>query len=428
VSRRAGVAAGLLLAATAFLPFARGLLSGQSLYFRDLALQFLPARLFALEGLLHGQLRYWNPYVHEGAPVTLPPLGSPLDLLQLLSPGPWGISLILALHVPLAALAFFLLARSLELDVAAAAGGSLVYALSGFTLASVNLYVYVEAIAWAPLAIWALGRAAGGERRAIAVCAVLVAGLVSTTGAEIAAQALLAGLVLAWRPGARPASLAAGVGLGLALSAWITLPLSALVADSARGSGFPTAVVLSHSVHPLTLVQTLISGWYGDPADIAGRWWGINFFPRGFPYVLSLYLGPLALSLAGVGLRFGGSLARRAAALGLAGLVVSLGRYVGWGVLLDPLPARRALPGEGVLLGRAGRGAARGPRARGARAARRPRLAQPVADRREPRGSARREPALAPAAARRHALVPGGLLPARVSPRAARGRRALRAE
>jgi len=133
-ARRAFPAA--LVALVAFLPFLRGALSGASLYFRDLAVHFLPLRRFALEGLMAGEVRLWNPLVHEGIPVSLPALGYPPDLLQLLRPDEFGISLVLAIHVPLAAIAFLAMARGFSLPTAAAAGGALVYALGGFLLSA----------------------------------------------------------------------------------------------------------------------------------------------------------------------------------------------------------------------------------------------------------------------------------------------------
>ena len=85
-------------------------------------------RRLALDGLRAGEVRAWNPYLHEGVPLSLPAVGYPLDLLQLLRPDEAGISLVLALHVPLAALGFYALARRL-LDVppVAAGGGALVW-------------------------------------------------------------------------------------------------------------------------------------------------------------------------------------------------------------------------------------------------------------------------------------------------------------
>jgi hypothetical protein len=151
--RQRETAAAAFVALVAFLPFARGVLTGASLYFRDLSLHFFPLRRFALEGLRAGELRFWNPYVHEGVPLTLPPLGYPLDLLALAWPHEPLLSLLLALHVPLGAFGFLLLARGLGLRPVGACAGALVYGLGGFLLSTVNLYVYVQAAAWAPFVV-----------------------------------------------------------------------------------------------------------------------------------------------------------------------------------------------------------------------------------------------------------------------------------
>ena len=81
-ARRRETFAAALVGVVAFLPFLRGVASGASFYFRDLALQFLPARRLALDGLRAGEVRLWNPYLHEGVPLSLPAIGYPLDLLQ----------------------------------------------------------------------------------------------------------------------------------------------------------------------------------------------------------------------------------------------------------------------------------------------------------------------------------------------------------
>lgn len=345
VGRRRVALVAAAVAVAALLPFARGLLLGRSLYFRDLSLQFMPLRRFALDGLRSGELRYWNPYAHEGAPLAPPPVGYLPDLLQLLQPDEMGISWSLALHVAFAAVAFLAFARGRGLPLAAAACGSLVYALGGFALSSVNLYVYVQALAWAPLVVLGLGRAAATEGpRWVALAAVALAMCLSTTGAEVAAQAILIGLVLAGPRSARALQrLAASIALGVALAAFALLPVWALLSDSARGTGFPTAVVLAHSVHPLTFIQTFVAGFYGDPAYITGRWWGINFFTRGFPYVLSLYLGAGALCLALAGLLAKHPLRLRLAGLALLGAFVCLGKYAGLAYLVDRLPLLHVL-------------------------------------------------------------------------------------
>jgi hypothetical protein len=342
--RRSTAVAALLLAAVAFLPFVRGTLAGASLYFRDLSLQFFPVRRFVAEGLRAGVLRYWNPFAYEGVPLPLLPLGYPVDLLHALRPGDAFFSLLLALHVPFAAVAFFLLARRFDTSPLGAAAGGVLFGLGGFALSTVNLYVYVQALPWVALVVLALHRAADGGRRAVAAAALAGAVLLSTTAVEFALQAFVAGIVLAPlppRPGAR-ARLAGAIALGTGLAGFVLLPISAIVGGSAREAGFPTAVVLAHSVHPVALVQALVAGLFGDPAEVANRFWGVRFFPRGFPYFLSLYVGASGLALAATGAFERRPAVRRLVVLALVGLVLCLGRWAGLAPLVDLLgPLRK---------------------------------------------------------------------------------------
>jgi hypothetical protein len=330
-----------IAALVAFAPFLAVFLGGRSFHFRDLSGQFFPARLFALDGLAHGELRYWNPFVHEGEPVALPPAGYLPDLLQLLIPTEFGISLFLALHIPFAAVSFTLLARELGLGPVGALAGAVIYALGGFSLSTINLYVYAQTIAWAPLFILAFRRALeGGGARALALAGMSLAMTISTTGLEIAIQACLLAVVLTPpKDGPRILRATACAALGLGLVAVVVMPLLAITADSERGSGFSTSVVLAYSIHPLTLFQVLIAGFYGDTSKLVGAWWGQRFFVQGFPYILSLYLGPTVLALAGAGLTLNRPLRRRLALLALGAVAVGLGRYAGWEHLLDLAPS-----------------------------------------------------------------------------------------
>ena len=337
--RSTAYAAAAAVMLVSLLPFARGLLAGQSFFFRDLGGYFFPLRLFALAGLRQGELRYWSPLTHEGEPLALLPVAYPFDLLQALVPTETGLSFILALHLPLAALGAFLLARHLGLGLVGACASALSYALGGFALSCLNLYVYAQALAWAPFVIRGLGRAAQGPRREIGKAALALSLALTTTGIEIVAQAAVMGLLLA-RPRDRGALGRTGLVLllGLGLGAAVVLPVSALVAESARGRGFPTEVVLAHSLHPITLLQTLVAGLYGDTARLTDTFWGQNYFPRGFPYFLSVYMGALGLGLAALGACTKGT-PRVLGVLAALSLVVCLGRYAGLTALVDALPA-----------------------------------------------------------------------------------------
>ncbi len=350
-ARRRSWLAALAAALVAFLPFARGVLSGDVLYFRDLSILFHPFRRYVVEGLRRGEIRFWDPYVHEGVPLVYPPIAYPLDLLQALWPDERGVSTLLALHVPLAAAAFVVLARRLGAGPMAAAAGGIVYALGGFTLSTVNLYVYAQAVAWAPLVVATLLDASDGPARRVAPAALASGLLFSTMGIEIAAQAVAVGLVLAASSGrepgrptrARERATAFGravlaVVLGAGLAGPVFLVMRANMAAGERARGFAVDVVLNQSVHPFTMVQTLVSNLYGDLARLPDRWWGSNFFDRGFPYILSLYLGASVLALALAGTRSAGRRAWPWLALAAAALVVSLGRWGGLGLLAEAVP------------------------------------------------------------------------------------------
>ena len=158
--------------------------------------------------------------MNEGIPVVLPPVAYPVDLLQTLVPSEWGFSLLLALHVPLAALSFVSLARRLGLGASAATLSAIVYAAGGFSLSCVNLYIHIEAFAWAPLVISLLIAASSGGAREVALSGLAVAVCLSTTGVEIAAQAVACAFVLAAsRRIPDLLRLAAGVLLGAGLAA-----------------------------------------------------------------------------------------------------------------------------------------------------------------------------------------------------------------
>jgi hypothetical protein len=117
----------------------------------------------------------------------------------------------------------------------------------------------------------------------------------------------------------------------------------ALAGASERGSGFATSVVLTNSVHPLAFLQALVARLFGDVSNLTAAWWGVNFFHRGFPYIVSLYLGPIAIVLAicGLGSRRPG--ARRLGALALLAAFAALGQHASWQWFFDLSPSLRSL-------------------------------------------------------------------------------------
>ncbi|MBN2372109.1 MAG: YfhO family protein, partial [Vicinamibacteria bacterium] len=322
-----------------------GLFAGDTFYFRDISRAFYPQRLYAVRGLLQGEIRHWNPLVHEGIPLFPPPIGYPIDMLQMLMPSEHGLSLLLALHVPLGALGFYVLTRHLfRSSPTTAIGGALAYALGGFFLSCLNLYVHLQAAAWSPFIVWSLLWAADGSWRRVLLPSFLTAIGLSTSGVEIIAQALLLAIVVTlahardWLGSA--VRVIAAVIAATALSAPVWLTVFAQTEGSDRAAGFPTEIVLSKSVYPLSLFQIIIADWHGPVSDLVNHFWGENYFPD-FPYFMSLYLGAIVLCLSIVGAFFAGLKRWPLLALMFLGLWISIGRWSGVALFVESLPILR---------------------------------------------------------------------------------------
>ncbi len=340
-----------LLVPAALLSDLAAALPVRSYFFRDFTVTFLPLRLFAARELREGRLPFWNPYVFEGT-FQLPAI-YPLDLLHVLWPGPVFVAWLLTLHLPLAALAAFWLARELGASRCGAFVSGTVFALGGFALSCLNLYVFLQALALAPLVVGSLRRAAvrGGRWPILAALAAALA--LSTLALEFVAQALLLGLALGLAASGRRGlpRLAVALGLGIGAAGLPVAVVCRLLPETARGAGFAPAVALANSVHPAVLLQSLLPHLFGVPG--AAAWWGGRFFSKGMPYFLSLYLGPLALAFAMLGI---GALERRVrmTLLGGAGLGLwyALGASGGLAPALLHLPFATLFrfPSKGLLL------------------------------------------------------------------------------
>ena len=315
--RRAKALLPALLVLVALLPDLRAAFPLDTYYFRDFSLTFYPTRLFQARELASGRLPFWNPYLHEGT-FHIPSL-YPLDLLQAWAQGPAAVSWLLTLHLPLAALAAWALARTRGASPPAAFVTGCVYAAGGFALSSLNLYVFLQALALAPLVMLALGRAAARGGRWTGLAAACVALALSTLALELVAQAVALGLLLAladtWAvaragppgatPGASPAlaaaRLAGAIALGAGLAAVPVAVTLAVLPETARGAGFEPWRAAAFSLPPAGLLQALVAGLFGPPGQPLQAWWGGVVFGK-FPYFASIYLGGNVLALLPLGL------------------------------------------------------------------------------------------------------------------------------
>ena len=124
---------------------------------------FYPLRLFWARELAAGACRCGTRTSSEGAFVLPDPLSRSTCSTRF-CPGPAAVSWLLTLHFPLAALAAYVLARELGASAPGALRGRRrLLAWAGSRVSSLNLYVFLQALALAPLVV--ARPAAGGARR-----------------------------------------------------------------------------------------------------------------------------------------------------------------------------------------------------------------------------------------------------------------------
>ncbi len=308
----------------------------------DLLLYFYPLRDFAAQAAREGRLPLWNPYTFMGAPFLANSQAGffyPFNLLLSWLPADRSISWQIGLHLFIAALGTFALARgAFGLKRLGAFCAAVAFGLGGYLGAQSEHINQLQALAWLPLMLLAglrlVDGALGGERifsRGAATAALILAGLITlqvfaghtqslyislvTLGAACGGRALLSGerrrlaRAVTW-----VVPLGAAIALGGLLAAAQLAPTLELSGESARAGGLPFNEAASFSWRPWVAARALLPT-FGDP-----------LFPE---YIAYIGAAGLALALAGIVLpgANGGPRGRRTLALGLAlaGVILALG-------------------------------------------------------------------------------------------------------
>ncbi|MGH8634804.1 MAG: hypothetical protein ACRET7_11820 [Burkholderiales bacterium] len=295
------------LCGVALLPDPGAALPQWTYYFRDISLAFLPLRQYQASELAAGRLPFWNPYVHEGE--FMLPSFYPFDLLHVLDSSPEFVSWLLTLHLPLAALGAYALGRARGMSHLGAFVCGTVYSIGGFALSTLNLYVFLQALALAPFVVLTFERAATRGGRWIAGAALALAASLTTLALEIVAQAVALGVVLAILRDARtgeaasdPRAAAPRLGAALVLGVCLAgIPVAVtlgVLPETQRGAGLSPDEAANLALPPLALFQFLVPNLFGALARPVETWWGGALFSDGAPYFLSIYLGTLVFALA----------------------------------------------------------------------------------------------------------------------------------
>lgn len=334
-----------LLACLSLVYFFRALVLGSTFYFRDLLLLLLPERRLWAHFLASGQLPTWNPYVHGGMPF-IADLGNaalyPSSVLYLLFSGFTAMNVEIVLHVMLASLAAYVLARVLGFERLASLVAGLVFAYCGYTLSLANLPGRLFAVPYLPLILvgWHLFLQRG-RARYLAFC--VVCGAVQTLAGAPEMVVLTQGTLFLWTLATyrttpltrRLRLLALEALLVLGLSAVQLVPTAELLSRSARGEGMTFEAWSTWSVPPSRLPELVLPHFLGPFNRFhQGSYWGRELVDNGFPYVLSIYFGCLTLGLvaaslaAGIGTTLPKTLRRLLWALLAVSLIASLGRWL----------------------------------------------------------------------------------------------------
>ena len=323
-------------AAVAFVPlllalFPRVFLLGEVFYDRDLHVDFFPQAEAFVRAVFASSWPLWDSTVSFGQPLLADPsaqvLYPPHWLNLLLSPWRYYLVFVLA-HVLFTAEGARRLGTRLGLSPLAALLAGALWAASGPLQSLVSAWHHFAGAAWMPwvllAASWALEEPAPHRLRlwAVAQGAQLLAG-----SAEMATLTLaLTGLAAVGMPSPGPRlsrlrGAATALGLAIALAAAVWIPAAELASHSAR-RGLPLASRTLWSLHPARLFEVASPvRWHesgGPPAPLH-----LPQEPTP-PFLPSVYLGVVALILAGAGLARPGPhrpwLAAAAAGAGLLAL------------------------------------------------------------------------------------------------------------
>ncbi|MGI9146411.1 MAG: YfhO family protein [Chloroflexota bacterium] len=340
--------AGLLVAVS--LSMADGLVANVVAYERDTTVFYFPLMSWAAQRLHQGELPLWTPQVFGGYPIFADGevgLAYPPVLLALLVLPPDRAFVVLRLvHLAIAALGTFAIARTWGLPYASAALAGVVFALGNFLQAQIHHENIVRTASWLPVLLAGVERALrSASWRAQLRWTMFAALPLGLAGLSLHSQMLAIDLLilagygaLRWAVGPLPrasiasrsvwmgrliavARVCAPVGVvGLCLAAVQLLPLIELAGFSRRGGGIPYSESAAYSLTFYGLIQAIFPYVFRGPTN---QQWGL--WTHWESYV---YIGLAPLVLATIAL----TCARRREILAWGvmagvGLILALGQY-----------------------------------------------------------------------------------------------------
>lgn len=290
----------------------------------DAALQFYPWRDLVFEAWRNGEAPAWNPYELCGTPLLANSQSGalyPPHVVMSFFPASTAVKMTLLawLHLALAGLGVYALARQLGAERAPACFGGIAFGASAFLTAWLALPSVVSTVAWMPWALWgvALGFSAGETpsrwaKGWVPILAGSVALMVFAGHLQFVAYGLMAvvlfgaSLAIGQRRGWRGLQAVAAAALGIAIALPQLLPVLNYSRESHRRN-VPTEAgyqaYVAGAIQPFEFLGVALPQVYGDPARFhdpeigpVSRYWPA-FVKRGANFAESaLGLGPALLA------------------------------------------------------------------------------------------------------------------------------------
>ena len=302
-----------LLVLLGILYFYRPLFLGETFFFRDLFSIFLTQKQLFLNLVQSGELPLWDSYLHGGRPYFANALNStfyPTNLLLCILPFFHAFNLTIVLHV-LGYLVFtYIFARTIGLQPLASVAVAMVYGFCGYTLSLINLLNMFMAMMYLPVLLlcWHLFLLRKRSRWFIVT---VLAGMIQIFAGSPEIT-ILSGISLfgwsVWYPypvtPGRRIILWALLGCCISGVAAIQIvPLGELLVHSSRRYGLSYAAWSQWSLVPQRLPELFFSEFFGhvDTMNWAQNYWGSAIAPEKIPFILSIYVGGVAFTLAILG-------------------------------------------------------------------------------------------------------------------------------
>jgi hypothetical protein len=314
-----------------------GTLIGETFFYRDLYLHYLPQKKLLSQMILNGELPLWNPYLHGGQPFLAEIDFSvlyPSNLLYLILPVYIAFDADIIGHLIFGAAGAYCLARFSGLSAWSSAMCGVVFAFCGFSLSIINLMNRMLAHPYLPWLCVFWHRLLVEKKALWFLISVLFSTFQIFAGApEWSLITFL--LVFIWSMwGSYELQLKKrifwllllGVSTAL-LSAVQLIPTYEMTSVSSRAVPGNFEIFSQWSVHFKRIPEMFLPNFFGRIDTLsAADYWGTRVEDFGFPYILSIYFGLPVIVFAIAGIqktKFHYALAATA----LLGILFSLGRY-----------------------------------------------------------------------------------------------------